>query len=144
MLKFFITMMLIISASFSYTIGERIDMSISEKFTMEKDKIYVINFFASWCGSCKKELPLINQLHKDISIIGVNIDKDRVKGENFVKNLSLKFKVYYDNDNTIVEKFDPIGVPAIYFIKNNHVIDYKFGAINQIDQFIIKTIKERE
>jgi len=143
-LKIILLLFMLFSTAFAYRVGDRLDSSVTQKLAMQKDTIYVLNFFASWCSSCKKELPLINQLPQGINVIGINIDKERAKGESFVKELKLDFTILYDSDNAVVQKFDPVGVPAIYFIKNGQVIAQRFGALNQIDQFILNTIKEQK
>ena len=129
------------SALFSYEVGDRVDLDIAKQLNIKDDKVYVIDFFASWCASCKIELPLISKLDKQIDkskykIIGVNSDRKINKGKAFVNKLNLSFDVVYDNDNKIISKFAPIGVPAIYYIKDLKVEKVIFGAVHNIDQKI--------
>jgi len=142
MFKIFIMALLFSSSLLAYNAGDRIDKSVINQLALKKDKVYIINFFASWCSSYKKELPLINTLSKKYNIIGINIDKELQKGESFVTKMNLKFKVIYDSDNAIVGKFKPVGVPAIYFVKDGTILAEKFGAIDKIDEFIALTLKE--
>jgi len=134
--------MFFLSFSFAYSVGDKIDQTISEELSLQSDKIYVINFFASWCKSCKYELPLINKLSNKISLVGVNVDRDHKVGKQFVNNIKLDFPIVYDSKSKIIKAFDPIGVPAIYFIKDHHVIAQKIGAIDNIDSYIIKVLEE--
>ncbi len=131
---------------FAYQKGDTVDMSLQKHMGMKTDKIYIIDFFASWCTSCKKEIPLISKanttLNKDnVEIIGIDVDKDEKKGVAFQKKLisenKLNFRVINDPMNLIVAKFNPIGMPAVYYIKKGKVVDVIYGAVDNIDQKII-------
>ncbi|MEA3354581.1 MAG: TlpA disulfide reductase family protein [Campylobacterota bacterium] len=136
-------------ALFGYTLGDTLDKSTIDKLGIKDDKIYIVDFYASWCVSCKVELPLISKLNSTIEktkymIIGINIDKDINKGKAFTKKADLRFKIIYDNKNKLVSKFDPIGVPALYYIKNYKVEKVLFGAIEHIDKKILNDLKGME
>ena len=124
--------------------GETLSQNIQAQLNMEKDKVYVIDFFASWCKSCKKELPLVNKVHNDktTNVIGINVDKNKEDGEAFVQKLGLTFPVIYDEEKNLVEAFNPIGFPALYYVKNNKIIHTIFGAVDNIDEQITADIKE--
>ncbi|CAA6807180.1 MAG: Thioredoxin family protein [uncultured Sulfurovum sp.] len=126
--------------------GETLAQKIQTQLKMEKDEVYVINFFASWCKSCKKELPLVNKIHRNqiSKVIGINVDKNKENGEAFVKELELTFPIIYDEEKTLVESFDPLGFPAIYYVKNNKVLHRIFGAVDDIDEQITADLKEIE
>jgi len=128
----------------AYNTGDTIDTTIVEKLELEEDKLYVIDFFASWCKSCKKELPLISKVHQDkvVEVVGVNVDDSASKGKDFVNKLDLPFSVYYDSDKTVISKFDPVGVPALYYVKNGKVLGLHIGAVKEIDKKITKEVKK--
>jgi thiol-disulfide isomerase/thioredoxin len=115
-----------------------------QKLEMKQDKIYLIDFFASWCKSCKKELPLIAKVHNDklVEVIGINTDESRAEGEKFVQSLDLPFRIIYDEDKSFVKAFDPLGFPALYYMKNGKVLHVIFGAVDDIDEQIAQDLKE--
>jgi thiol-disulfide isomerase/thioredoxin len=125
-------------------IGDSIPKDIQEKLELQEDKVYVINFFASWCKSCKKELPLVLEVYnnKIVDVIGINVDKKKEDGEMFVNALKLTFPIFYDTEKSLVEIFDPLGFPAIYYVKNGQILKVLFGAVEGIDKKIINDIKE--
>ena len=145
----FLTMLLLASSSllFAYQKGESIDPEILKKMELQSGKIYVIDFFASWCSSCKTEMPLLIKAGHAIDsnqseLIGVDVDKDHDKGVAFQKELAIDFRVINDNDNAIIQAFDPLGMPSLYVVKDGKVVDLLFGAHDDIDQLIIDEIKE--
>ena len=136
---------------FAYQKGDTVDIAFQKHLDMKTDKVYIIDFFASWCASCKKEIPLISKanttLDKDhVEIIGIDVDKDEAKGVAFQERLTLEgklnFRVINDPMNLIIEKFNPIGMPALYYIKEGKVVDIIYGAVDNIDQKIISDMEK--
>ena len=142
--------LLLTSGAFAYQVGETLDAPIASKLGLNSDKIYVIDFFASWCGSCKKEIPLIsianNRINKHTTqIIGVDVDKNLQDGIDFQNKLKekkrLNFKVVNDPKGEIISKFSPIGMPTLYYVKNNKVLKIITGAVDEIDNIILSDLK---
>ena len=137
----------------AYDKGDTINDSIASHLGCNGDKVYVIDFFASWCGSCKKEIPLISVANTKIDstkveIIGVDVDKDvntGIKFQNDLKNSNrLNFRVINDPQNLIISEFAPIGMPTLYYVKNKKVVGIVTGAVDNIDEKIIDDLKEME
>jgi len=124
--------------------GDTLPTKAQEELKLENDKVYVLDFFASWCKSCKKELPLVQKVYEanGVNVIAINVDKKREDGEQLVSELGLTFTVHYDSDKSLVEAFDPMGFPAIYYVKNNQVLKVVFGAVDNIDAKILKDVEE--
>jgi len=124
--------------------GDTLPTKVQEELKLENDKVYVLDFFASWCKSCKKELPLVQKVYEanGVNVIAINVDKKREDGEQLVSKLGLTFTVHYDSDKSLVEAFDPMGFPAIYYVKNNQVLKVVFGAVDNIDAQILKDVEE--
>ena len=138
------------SLLFAYQKGESISNPIVQKLGLQKDKIYVIDFFASWCGSCKKELPYISsfaqsQIGKNVEVIGIDVDENMDEGEAFQQMLkaknALNFKVINDPHGEIIKRFNPIGMPAIYIVKNAKIQELIVGAKDSIETLLIKKVK---
>ena len=124
--------------------GDAVPQAIQDELKLENNQTYVIDFFASWCKSCKKELPLVQKVAQEnvANVIGVNVDKKEEDGKKFVADLGLTFPIIYDNDKKLVEAFDPMGFPAIYYVKDGKVVNVIFGAVNDIDEQIKKDMQE--
>ena len=139
--KIILILLLITSLNASYKLGDKLSDDIVNKLQLKDNKVYVLDFFAAWCISCKIELPLISKINNNINkskykIIGINIDENIQEGKEFVKELKLNFNIVYDSNNEIISKFEPLGVPAIYYIKNNTVKKVIFGAVHNINNQI--------
>jgi len=150
-MRIIVTLLFLSSLLFSFQIGDKISQNVQDKLNIKEDKIYIIDFFASWCPSCEKEMPYISKVNEtinkdDIEIIGIGVDEDIKKGEAFVKKLTdankLSFKVIYDPKNELIKEFNPVGMPALYFIKNAKVVDQIIGAKDDIDKIILNKLKD--
>ncbi len=143
----FITILFILnSVLFAYQKGDTLDHQIIQKLNLQSDKVYIIDFFASWCGSCRKELPLISKLNnrvdKDfVEVVGIDADESLSRGKLFQREMNIKFRVVNDPTGAIIKFFDPIGMPAVYIVKDGVVNDVIFGAKNHIDRLIESKIQ---
>ncbi len=130
----------------AYKIGDTVEPKITEMLKLDNSKVTVVDFFASWCVSCAKELPLVNKLHDDsdpkkVEILGVSTDEDISKGKAFQTKLGLKFRIYDDVKQEVIAAFDPIGMPACYIVKDGKVVDAILGAVDDIDKKLAKKIE---
>ena len=143
----FITILLLFSTLlFSYQKGDTISQNIQDKLNIKENKIYIIDFFASWCLSCKKEIPYLSKINETLDkekfeIIGVDVDEDIKKGQSFQKELNINFRVINDPKSEIIKEFNPVGMPALFFIKNNKISSSIIGAKNDIDKVILNELK---
>ncbi len=150
-MKLLTTLLLLSTILFAYQKGSTLTQSTLTQLSMTQEKIYVIAFFASWCPSCKDELPYISKVNKTVDkklveIVGVCVDESIKDGQKFQKELtdagSLNFRVINDPEGKIIEKFNPAGIPALYFIKNGKVEHYIIGSRSNIDKRVKQILKE--
>ena len=84
-----------------------------------KNKVTVIDFWASWCGPCRQEMPLVVKLyesHKDqgLGIIGISLDEDYDKWANAVKEMGMAWPQFSDLrgwDDYTARKFGVTAIP---------------------------------
>ncbi len=86
-----------------------------------KGKPVVINFWATWCGPCKEELPLFEQMwnkfkDEDVVFLGVNVMDDRTNASEFIKNSGITYTNLYDQPGEVSSKYKVIALPATFFI----------------------------
>jgi cytochrome c biogenesis protein CcmG, thiol:disulfide interchange protein DsbE len=117
-----------------------------QSLEIDQDKITIIDFFASWCVSCRIELPqiakLIPQLDaQQVEVIGINVDEEISEGQAYIdtfkKSGGLNFRVFMDPEQELIDIFEPLGMPALYYIQNGIVKKMHLGAMPNIDQVIL-------
>ncbi|RUM62464.1 MAG: TlpA family protein disulfide reductase [Sulfurimonas sp.] len=152
-MRLFLPLLLLSSALFAYTVNDTLSEPIQKKLQLDPQKITIVDFFASWCDSCKKEIPHISAINKTLDtgkyeILGIDVDKKLQDGIAFQEALKAKgdlnFRVINDPENTIVKAFNPIGMPALYYIKDHKVLKVLYGAIDNIDNVILRDLKALE
>jgi len=135
---------------FGFQKGAAVPNSLVKQLGLHKDKTYIIDFFASWCVSCRREMPQLSRLNRRLDkskyqIIGIDVDEDPAKGKRFQRELrakgKLNFRVRNDPKGRIIKRFGPVGMPALYVIKNNHIKAVILGAKSNIAKLLMRKIK---
>lgn len=117
----------------------------AQEFSQEsyKGQVLYIDFWASWCGPCKESFPWLNQMHKKfkdkgLTIVGINLDKDKSQADDFLKAHPALFPVFFNADGTLAKKYGVKGMPYTVIIdKNGKIIDSHIGFhADKTDQYI--------
>ena len=136
---------------FGYQKGDVVSPEVAQKIGLTEEKIYVIDFFASWCDSCKREMPTLSRFsdassREKIEVIGIDVDQDPQKAAAFQKEMkeadALTFRVINDPKGEIIRHFDPVGMPALYVIRDGKVTAVILGAKDHIDKILHQAVKE--
>ena len=96
---------------------------------------YVVNFWATWCIPCKKELPDLNKMkieNKDLKVIIISIDKKPIKDQlNFLKKNKInELTAYFDQNMTFFKSSRLRGIPTTLLIKQKKIIAKKEGIFS--------------
>jgi cytochrome c biogenesis protein CcmG/thiol:disulfide interchange protein DsbE len=92
-----------------------------------RGKPVVINFWASWCGPCQQEMPLLAQKAKEhqdsgLEIVGVLSDDTADNGRAFETKYGATWPSVFDGDGAIKRAYQLIGRPQSYFVDRNGVL----------------------
>jgi len=92
-------------------------------------QVVMINFWASWCGPCRQEMPLLDALYKKYSplgftILGVNVEEDSKPGKKLIRDLKVTFPILYDTSNKASKLYDVLAMPTTVIIDRNGRIRY--------------------
>jgi thiol-disulfide isomerase/thioredoxin len=94
-----------------------------------KDKVVLIDFWASWCGPCKQSFPVMEELQKTygprgLRVIAVNVDEQRSNMEHFLKDHPMDFTVVRDGKQVLVEKADIGTMPTSFILDSSGKIRF--------------------
>lgn len=80
----------------------------------------VINVWASWCGPCRSEAPLLREAHGEygdrVLFIGVNIQDAQQPAKEFIAEFGLDFDHFFDPNREVPAEWGGLGVPLTYFV----------------------------
>ncbi|TYK65419.1 TlpA family protein disulfide reductase [Colwellia echini] len=122
------------------------------KLTEQRGKIIVLNFWASWCGPCRVEMPVLQDFYVKyqdlgVSVWGVNVEQENQAGRDFLKGLELTFPILFDSSNTISDVYDVEAMPTTVIVDRDGVVryvyqGYKAGYEKKYAKAIKKLIRE--
>ena len=96
-------------------------------------QVVYLDFWASWCSPCKASFPWLNQTQKKfhdkgLVLIGINVDKDRAKADEFLKSVPAQFPIVYDPDGALPKKYGVQGMPyAIIIGRDGKIVHSHIG-----------------
>ena len=115
-------------------------INYKEKSTFIYDKpasYFIINFWASWCAPCIKEMKSLNSLQKKVSFIRViTISQDKsldIAKEFFKKNKHEALEKYFDKDKRVLSSFSIRGLPTTFIVNKDYEVFAKVEGIIEWD-----------
>ncbi len=112
-----------------------------------KNKVTVVNFWATWCPPCVQEIPSLNNLrqlmaNEKFELISVNYAEDKETILNFMKKVNVDFPVLLDPSGKEVGKWNVLVFPSTFVIAPNGKIKYGVNAaIHWDDPGVVKALK---
>ncbi len=119
------------------------------KLSDYRGKLILLNFWATWCGPCKEEMPSLDNLKNNpildnIEIFPINVGKDSLEKSNkFFEELNIEnLNIYFDNNVTLAKDLTLRGIPTTIIInKEGKEFARVIGSINFSDEEFIRWIK---
>lgn len=92
-------------------------------------QVVLINFWASWCGPCRQEMPLLEALHQryaplGFTMIGINVEEDSSLADGFLRDTPVTFPILYDRENVVSKTYDVIAMPTTIIVDRAGEIRY--------------------
>lgn len=109
------------------------------KLSDYKGKPVVLNFWASWCGPCKSEMPDFNEAYKtygeEINFLMVNLTdgyaETKESASAFVEESGFAFPVYYDTSSEAAYAYNTSSIPVTYFIDSEgNLVTHNIGYLS--------------
>ena len=117
-----------------------------------KGQVVMLNFWASWCGPCRQEMPLLESIYRKYNrmgfvLLGVNVEPDSQAANDWLKQTPVSFPILYDKDSRVSKLYDVAGMPSTVIIDRSGKLrvlhrGYKPGDENEYLDSIRTLIRE--
>lgn len=91
-----------------------------------RGQVLLLNFWATWCGPCRVEMPAIQERYNEggFAVLAINFDESADKVQGFADELELSLPILLDPGGKIQEFYRVRGYPSSYFIDADGVIQF--------------------
>jgi thiol-disulfide isomerase/thioredoxin len=108
-----------------------------------RGKVVLVDFWASWCGPCRHEMPVLQALHEKYAgeglvIVGVNIDRNPKKMRSFLKGSPVTFRIVHDPKKKVAAAYELSAMPTSYFIGRDGTLRYIHEGFREEDAAAIE------
>lgn len=115
--------------------GQRIELA-----TVVSQKPTLLVFWATWCPTCKEEIPLLNEWsekYPELKILGINVEELPERVKTFAEKYKIHYEILLDQEGEIAQEYGLVGVPSsILLAKGGKVIYYGFSLPENIEPLI--------
>ena len=126
-----------------------LDLLTGGKFKLSdfKDKVVVLDFWASWCGPCLQAMPQVDKVAKEFSeqgvtLIAINLEETPDKIKNALTRLKLETAVALDTDGRIAERYGATSIPQTVIIGRDGKVARLFvGGGTRFDERLRQALK---
>lgn len=122
------------------------------RLSEQRGDVVMINFWASWCGPCRQEMPLLDGLYQRYSkagfkILGVNVEEDPEAARKLLKDIPVTFPVLLDDESIVSELYQVEAMPTTILLDRDGNIrylhhGYKPGYEEHYRREIVELIRE--
>jgi peroxiredoxin len=95
-----------------------------------KDKVTLLVFGATWCPSCRHEIPILKEYYNELkddglNVLGIDIQESEKKVKSFVEKQQINYPVALDSSAKAAMLYKVVGIPLNVILDRNGVIVYK-------------------
>lgn len=104
-----------------------------------RSKVVVLNFWATWCGPCREEIPAMGQVARQyrargLNLVTVNVKDSPATVEAFLKQVPIDGTVLLDRDGSVFKRYGSMGLPATYLIdRKGNARFWRMGELQWTD-----------
>lgn len=121
-----------------------------KKEIQEKDKFYVLSFWATWCAPCLNELDSINDVYQDwkkelnVEVVAISTDDSRTisRVKPLINGKDWDFTVFLDTNNDLKRKLGFQSVPYLVIVKNGEIVYTQNGYTPNSEVLLLERMKK--
>lgn len=108
-----------------------------------RGNVVVIDFWASWCGPCRQEMPVLNGLYRryrsqGLRVVGVSVDRNVGNARQFLRRTPVSFPIVVDTGHQVANRYAPPRMPSSYIVDRHGVVRYVHEGFRSGDAGVIE------
>lgn len=113
-----------------------------------RGQVVLLNFWASWCGPCRQEMPLLDKIHQryedaGFAVVSVNVEGEDAPARSLAKETGVTFPVLIDAEQRVSQMYDLEAMPSSVLIDRDGVVRYIHLGYQPGDEAkYLKVVKE--
>ena len=94
-----------------------------------RGQVVMINFWATWCGPCRQEMPHLEALYEryqnlGFTLLGVNVEQDPKGADKWLAETPVSFPILFDPENGVSKLYDVVAMPSTVIVDRNGKVRY--------------------
>src|SRR5262245_56842252 len=94
-----------------------------------KRQVVMINFWATWCGPCRQEMPILESIYKKynkmgFTLLGVNVEPDSKPAEDWLKATPVSFPILSDTKSEVSKLYGVNGMPTTVIVDRKGTVRF--------------------
>ena len=99
------------------------------KLSEFRGDVVMINFWATWCGPCQQEMPILNDLYlkyrdEGLTMLGVNVEKNTSKAADMIRELRVVYPVLFDKQSQVSKDYNVDDMPTTVLVDRDGNLRY--------------------
>ncbi len=104
-----------------------------------KGQVVMINFWATWCGPCRQEMPLLDEMYQrynrlGFTLLGINVEDNPKGTEAYLAETPVSFPILFDPDHKVSKLYDVIAMPSTVLVDRNGSVRYVHAGYQPGDE----------
>jgi peroxiredoxin len=117
------------------------------RLSEHRGEVVMINFWATWCGPCRQEMPKLDEIfaryqRAGFTLLGVNIDEDMVRAQRLADELGVSFPLLFDNEQNVSRLYDVQAMPMTVLVdRSGRVRSVHYGYRPGMEQRYLDEVR---